>query len=179
MKYIKTYEDKVTVDLKDDEKKFLMRHAAETQNYSMLKRLLEAGFNPNIAIDDTSTQKTLLYNEAIRKDPNLAIIQLLIDYGADVNYIDTYKAYPLAMFILRASINSTDKYKLVEILTKLIIAKTNLNAKFMGETFFNVLERKLENNKKLKDKLLKVIKEVLPEQYKEYEISRDSNKYNL
>jgi len=179
MKYIKTYEDKVTVDLKEDEKIFLMQHAARTQNYSMLKRLLEAGFNVNIAISSNSSNTTLLYEEAIKKNPDLEIIQLYIDYGANVNYTDTYHAYPLAMFILRAATTTTNKQTLVEILIKLIKAGANFNAKFIDETFFDLLERRLEKNKKIKDKILNAVKEFAPAQYKEYEISKDSKKYNL
>ena len=85
MKYLKTYEDIVTFDLNDNEKKELISMAIERGNINILKSLLDNGYLPDY-IDDIQPIITIQYH--IENNYSLDMIKLFIDHGYNVNKID-------------------------------------------------------------------------------------------
>lgn len=60
-----------------------LKEAIEKDSLITIKKMLEEGVNPNLEIDE----KPLLVF-AINQKASMEIIELLIEYGADINYID-------------------------------------------------------------------------------------------
>ena len=70
--------------------------AIEQYNFETVKFLLEKGCDPDQYNDE---EKELPLHMAIRK--NLEIVELLIKYGADLNFIASYVGSPLHMAITK------------------------------------------------------------------------------
>jgi len=183
MKYLKAYETIISLDLDEEDQKNLMIQAIENNKTSLIKELLKNGFNPNTKITYHLyiSEVPLLLIESGKKLPNLEIIQLLIDYGANVNLINN--DWPIIYQIIYNSNRLIKKPILLEIIKKFIKAGANLL--FINKdrgNFFDIIKKKTEwkdFTQKFEDQLFDMIKIEAPEQYKKYLIEKDIKKYNL
>jgi ankyrin repeat protein len=151
MKYIKTFEAK-----KDDINLELMDAIYFNNISDTIENILKRGADINFKNDHNRTPLMV----AIARERN-KIARYLVKNGADINHQDNEGVTPL---MLAGKMNS------FEMLQLLIEAGADWNLKNNNKKdFFNYL---MENKEKM-------IIEDYPEQYKEYLIKKDADKYNL
>lgn len=175
MKYIKTFEKSVTLNITDKEEIKLMEYALDNEVISIVKSLLDNKFNPNTLIDGDSMLIYYIYGRNINYD----IIKLLLDYGADVNL----KVNDNPPIILSYAGNYTTKNNSKEYI-ELFRLFLKYGAKLFvededGLDFFETIEMNSSLNKKTKKEILNIVKEESPEQYQEYISRLTAKKYNL
>ena len=125
----------------------------------IIKLLIDAGANVNITDDNNGNTALILWIKSDWKNTSTNKIKLLINAGADVNIKNNYGNTAL---ILASSRNQIENVKL------LIEAGADWNLKNDEDSDF--LDYLSNNN---------VIIELYPDQYKEYLIKKDAEKYNL
>jgi ankyrin repeat protein len=100
-------------------------HDGEGGGYSnIVKLLLENGANPNLNIDDPDPhifdhyplESVCAVNERYYVNPKIA--ELLINYGADVNKLNTSEHSPLVYMLDRTDINDINNKKIIDMLIK-------------------------------------------------------------
>lgn len=175
MKYLKTYESTITLDLDEYDQEKLMEYALDNDKVNIVKGLLDNKFDPNHLID---REPMIVYNNG-RVD--LRIIELLIKYGADVNLVANDNPIIITtIFNYHKKLNTND---FIDRLRLLIKSGANLFATSeYGYNFFDEIDDKFENSRitiKTIKAILNMIKEESPEQYKEYEARKEAIKYNL
>lgn len=155
MKYIKEFENDQSVFNSD------LFWAVKYIKISDLKKLLESGADPNIknSSDCTPLYAALLNRKADDSD-TLKMMKILIKYGADTFHKQKYGLTPLCL--------AADRNK-IETLIELIRLGANTKEMSLNSYFIDFLS---DDNKK-------ILKERLPDVYKEYETIKDSEKYNL
>lgn len=175
MKFIKTYESIITLDLNKKEEIKLMEYALEENVISIVKGLLDNNFDPNTLIQGDSMLIYYIYG----RDINLKIVKLLLDYGADVNLIVGNNTPIILSYAgnYTKRINSNEYIELFRLFMK-------ANVKLFvededGLNFFDHLENNSSMNKKTKKEILNIVKEESPEQYQEYIGRKTAIKYNL
>lgn len=178
MKYIKTYEDIVTLDLNNSQKEKLMEMAIEQDEVSIVKGLLDSGYMPNFIQDVQSVIATQTLTMSI----NLDIVKLFIDNGYNVNLRDREGDTTLtsSTYIFRKK--TDDKY--FEMFKMLIKAGADTSVIVdKGEDwrydFYDRLEESERMSKSLKKKILDFIKKEAPQQYNYYLMKQYVKKYNI
>lgn len=181
MKYIKTYEDIVTLDLNNSQKEKLMEMAIEQDEVSIVKGLLDSGYMPNFIQDVQSVIATQTLTTSI----NLDIVKLFIDYGYNVNLKDKEgdTALTCSTYILKKQ--TGDIYvEMIKMLIKagadttIIVDKGDEDEDWKYD-FYDRLEETERLSKPLKKKILDFIKKEAPEQYNYYLMKQNVKKYNL
>lgn len=120
-------------------------------DYEQLKEYLEDGRNPDTTDDDGVS---LLDTASMESNIDSNILQLLIDYGANVNYVNKHGYTPL-YFAARESFEKTKM---------LIDAGADLSIKYNGKTIFKIVEEyvyRLEKTNPRREKDLKEAKKIL------------------
>lgn len=181
MKYIKTYEQRISIDLDRRTTDILLNHALSRHDLRLMRQLIEGGIDPNY----DKLGHPLLVIEATKNDPNLEMVKLLIELGADVNFVDKYNNSSLIHRIFR-SMKNTSKNKLLELVRILLEKGANLLVSdtwdWSGKNSIEIIEDSKESKEisnGFYNKLIKLIKELAPDQYEQYKLEADSNKYNL
>jgi ankyrin repeat protein len=186
MRYIKKYEELITLDLDYDDKTELIIHALDNNKIELLKSLIiDGNINPN------DKELSLLSKACDLED--FEMIKVLISVGADVNIMvkSYYYETPLINTIILQIKSNTNKTNLIKLLEIFFDAKVNLfqqdTAKSYSQhwkqnNFFDELEKKLNANyltKGFVNKVMQMIKTKLPDQYERYYMEKDAEKYNL
>lgn len=183
MKYIKTFEDLITLDLEEKDLARVMDDAMTDQNVRLIKNLLENGFDPNCRV--TSARPYVLgaaekcfYNDY---EKSLETVKLFIKFGANLNIIpyNTILEILLGKPIYNTSTLTAAAVQLKqvsEILIILIKSGARITEKFMTE--LNSI-RKRRNIGKTAEELYHRIMNECAEEYERYELSIQTNKFNL
>lgn len=175
MKYLKTFEKSITLDLNNKEERNLMEYALENEVVSIVKSLLDNKFDPNTLIGGDSMLIYYIYGREI----NLEIIKLLLDYGANVN-LTINNNPPVILSYAGNYTKKNNSKEYIEILRLFLKAGAKLFIEDEdGLNFFETIEMNGSLNKKTKKELLNIVKEESPEQYQEYIARKESTKYNL
>ena len=180
MKYIKTYEKVISLNLDDEDQKIIFYHALNNDKVQIVKDLLKHGMNPNLKDKEYSSYPILLA-QCLRYKPNIEIIQLLIDAGADANAI-IYGETVLIQEILINMKKNTNKTALIKIFEILIKSGADINKKSRNFDFFDGIDQEFQFGyltKGFVDRLMKMIKEIAPEKYEQHIMEKDADKYNL
>jgi len=182
MKYLKTYEKMMSLDLDIDEQETLMTMAIDQEKISLIEGLFQNGFDPNHITSDYGIPLLLYPLADVTKNLNIEIIRLLISNGADVNLI--VNGSPLisdALILYNKRVKNEDyTNKYLEIIRLLIKSGANLSIKNEeNENTFDIIENMINWGSfkpRFAKKLLNIIKEEAPEQYG---IHITSKKYNI
>lgn len=186
MKYIKTFETLITLDLDESFQADIMELALSKRKILIVEELLNNGFDPNKMISGVPLLIHSFINNYHRVD--IEILELIIDKGADVNmYVGTI---PFMSEVIYSYDKKFDDHVFLKVFRLFLRKGANLflNHKHYSDNWntFDVIEDKIENkkiNKNLTIKLFDIIKEEVPEQYEEYitmkKIKEDSEKYNI
>ena len=185
MKYIKTYENVISIDLDDEAKEVILHHALATGKVQIIKDILKNGVDPNI-MDNVYKSYPILAAQCEKNKPNLEIIQSLIDAGANVNYMMYGDIkIPLISWIADNIRSNTSKTLLMEVFRKLIKAGADLNKRAAYHdkyNFFDEINAKHESKyltNGFVDRLMKMIQIEAPDQYEIHLMENDVAKYNL
>ena len=178
MKYLKTYEALITLDLDQEELELLMDDAIENDKIKVVESLLKNGFDPNHR--NFTKDEPLILTAAYEE--NIEIVKLLIKYNADLNIIvddSTIIESILTYCIDSNTLKGITKNLLVhsDVMILLIQSGVNITQKFMED--LNGLKTRHKRISDIAIKLLNRIKEECSEQYKIYKLSLTANKYNL
>jgi len=176
MKYLKTFEahKKYTLRLDRHLLHVLIGKAIDSKQYGTVKDILDSGFK-----DATN----FFLNNIIGYSPDIKILQLLIDYGADVNII--YSGKPIIQHVFSRQYRDQTKLKVIRLLIK-NGADLFLKSRDQEDFFDNFLSMTINGSAiktsfkdKYKELALDIVKEESPEQYKKYLMKKDAEKYNL
>ena len=192
MKYIKTYERIVTLDLDDSDLRKMITQAIYSQpnKISLIKSILESGYDPNnyearsflfrIVTMDRDTSSVI--NEYLK------MMSLFIEHGADLNdagfdgdlltaIVEDSSEDINGIRTLKDGANYLRRRK--EYIRFLIKAGSDLSNKDFS--FFKSLEalKKKRNIGKTAEDILNMAIEEKPEAYEKYLISKDIKKFNL
>ena len=151
MKYIKTYEAKYN-ELDD----ILIVSIIDRRNKAAIDLINDPKINVNYRDSDGYTP---LLVAAIRN--NDEVVKLLIDKGADINVLDHRGQTPL---MIAANIPSL---KLIQIFIK------------YGADWNIIDKDKTDFVDRLSPRAIKNIKEWFPNEYKNYILNKEANKYNI
>ena len=178
MKYLKTYEALITLDLDQEELELLMDDAIENDKIKVVESLLKNGFDPNHR--NFTKDEPLILTAAYEE--NIEIVKLLIKYNADLNIIvddSTIIESILTYCVDSNTLKGITKNLLVhsDVMILLIQSGVNITQKFMED--LNGLKTRHKRISDIAIKLLNRIKEECSEQYKIYKLSLTANKYNL
>lgn len=182
MRYLKTYEEIITLDLDDSDKMTLLTNGLNNGKVKLVKDILSSGIDPN-TLSQTHNLPILL-DEITKDKPNLEMIQMIIDSSADVNFMVNGNT-PIICCSIYYIKSATHKGKLLEIIRKMLRAGADLfvvSKSFPYNDFFGYLEIQKNRNyitQAFIDKLMKIIKEESPEQYDKYHIMIAAKKYNV
>lgn len=175
MKYIKTFEKSVTLNITDKEEIKLMEYALDNEVISIVKSLLDNKFNPNTLIDGDSMLTYYIYGRNINYD----IIKLLLDYGADVN-LKVNDNPPIILSYAGNYTKNNNSKEYIELFRLFLKYGAKLFVEDEdGLDFFETIEMNSSLNKKTKKEILNIVKEESPEQYQEYISRLTAKKYNL
>lgn len=188
MKYIKTFEKYIDVELDENDQVYLMteyiREYAVSKNdeykkslYDKMKNLFENGLDPNSTYPNSSVPFIYIFER--ENVYNLDIMKLFVKHGlsgkiaktiidSDISYSFGSRKLPKIMTLLDTDVNLLDKIK----------SGSNTFDKL---NFFEAMD-KLKERDDMKDSVEKLLKEVKlkkPEQYKKYLINKEAEKYNL
>lgn len=178
MKYLKTFEDLVTLDLNNTQKEKLMNLAIENDEVSIVKGLLDSGYMPDF-LDDL---QTIIATQSYTTSINLEIVKLFIDHGYNVNLRNKEGDTVLTNSIYNFRKKSDDKYFAM---FKMLIKAGADTSVFVdkGEDwkydFYYLLDESDRLTKTLKKKILDFLKNEAPKQYDYYLMKKNVNKYNL
>lgn len=184
MKYLKTFEDLVTLDLNNEQKERLLIIAIENDEVSIVKGLLDSGYMPNFIYNLQTIIATQSYTTSI----NLDIVKLFIDAGYNVNLRnkdgDTVLTNSIYNFRKNVQRNQRSDDKYFEMFKMLIKAGADTSVLVdKGEDwkydFYDLLEEIERIPKTLKKKMLIFLKTEAPEQYDHYLMKKNVDKYNL
>ena len=175
MKYIKTYEKLIALELDNDDLIKIMNDAMSDQKIPLIRSLLENGFNPNF-----NTNYPLVLRSAVKK--NIELVKLFIEFNANLN-LEIYKQSML-LYILENPIKSNatltsaakELNQLIDIIILLIKSGSEIKDDFMNE--LNSLRKRRNigsTAQKLKDRIINECSE----QYDKYLLNQNINKYNL
>lgn len=84
----------------DSEGYTLLKYAVLAEDYNEIKSLLEKGANPNIRMDENR----VVLHYALQYGVSEKIIDLLMEYGADINVVAAHKLKPLDLIDRRKSV---------------------------------------------------------------------------
>lgn len=181
MKYIKKFEEVISIELDDESKRFVLMNSLERGKVQTVKDILKNGVDPNsLGVYNFP----ILLGESIKNRPNLEIIQAIIDAGADVNFYVGDNT-PIIVLIIKEVKSNTNKGILLEIIRKMVKAGANLHLRensWLNHNFFDAVNLMVERNyltKAFFDKVINVIKVESPEQYEHYLMDIKVKKYNL
>ena len=177
MKYIKTFEKLITLDLEQKELNLLMSDALSNNNLTVIRSLLENGYDP-----DSKDYGNFLIQRAADK-PNIEMVKLFIEFDANLNTINN-KGYSIIMEILNDSLDNESTLiasalrlqKYFETIILLIKSGEEIDEKFI--TLLNSL-RKRRNIGGTAENLFNRIVTECPKEYERYEINIQRNKFNL
>lgn len=180
MKYLKLYESYINIKLDEDDQITLMLKYLKVLNCEKIKYLLDNCFDPDTTINGTSIIYTMSNNDNY-DDVDNEILELFINAGLNKNDIYNF----LCRYLLNRNYNS--RMNIPNILETIrLCVKSGINILDRVVTYdnlFDLIESKRKYNiffdKKLADKILSIIKDELPEQYNEYMVIKNTEKYNL
>jgi hypothetical protein len=191
MKYLKTFEKHITIELDDNDQVYLMSEYIREYDrtdliekksiLSKIKNLFKNGFDPNINFVDSSIpfvfileRLTRYYNE---------ILEVFVKYGLSGNIAKKILESDSIHWLNRDNLNFIKKLKiLIETDVNLLEKIESTIPRYNGLNILEVIEDKLRTDrisKEKSDRIFDIIKNKKPEQYKEYLIKKDSKKYNL
>ena len=154
MKYIKTFENTIFLNINDK----LIDAIYFDNKVIKVKKLIESGADINY-IDTSNDNMTPLMVSIVRN--RIEITKYLIENGADTNSQDVDGKTPL---MYAGSMNSFEMVQL------LIEAGVDWNIKDdNGDDFFELLD----------DEMIKDVIENYPDEYKDYLMKKEAEKYNL
>jgi len=154
MKYIKTFENTIFLNINDK----LIDAIYFDNKVIKVKKLIESGADINY-IDTSNDNMTPLMVSIVRN--RIEITKYLIENGADINSQDVDGKTPL---MYAGSMNSFEMVQL------LIEAGVDWNIKDdNGDDFFELLD----------DEMIKDVIENYPDEYKDYLMKKEAEKYNL
>jgi len=191
MKYLKTFEKHIKLDLDDNDQIYLMTQYIKEYDTSTLsdkkiilykiKKLFVNGFDPNTNFIDSNLPFVTILNKTSRYYHEL--LELFVKFGLSGLISHTILLNHVIPWLGTDSYNSIKKLKLlldsdIDLLVKIeskITRHNNLN-------IFEIIDNNIEKekiSKKVADKIFDVIRIKKPEQYKQYLIQKEANKYNL
>jgi hypothetical protein len=194
MKYLKTFEKHITLELDDSNQVFLMnRYITEYDRSDInekkifinrIKNLFKNGFDPNVNFVDSNVPFVFILETTEHFYDEL--LEVFVKYGLSGE---------IAKELILSDIMSNLDDSNVKFLKKLkVILNTDINflekqsfpdksyIKYNKLNFFEILDKKVEGNeisRKYADRLFDIIKNKKPEQYQQYLIQKNANKYNL
>jgi len=195
MKYIKTYENQITIKIESDAQENLLLFAVENNKINLIKTLLKKGVNPNILNRHKTPILFVLLSEL---SPNLELIKMFLNSGSILRFNDDQYIKHLFHTIF----NTNKKYEIklenfIKILPLLIKAGSKLNITnkhdnklssypnpfpTFYDNFFDMLDSAIRwelITKQTYERILNIIKKEAPQEYKHYLLSIDANKYNI
>jgi hypothetical protein len=194
MKYLKTFEKHITIELNDNDQVYLMSEYIREYDRSdinekmifinRIKNLFKNGFDPNVNFVDSN--EPFVFILEITEHFYDELLEVFVKYGLSGE---------IAKELILSDIMSNLDDSNVKFLKKLkVILNTDINflekqsfpdksyIKYNKLNFFEILDKKVEGNeisRKYADRLFDIIKNKKPEQYQQYLIQKDANKYNL
>lgn len=180
MKYLKTYEALITLDLDQEEMSLLMNDAIENNKIGLVESLLKNGFDPNYR--ELRNDEPLILTVAYNGDEEIEIVKLFIKYNADLNIVidDSTILDDLLTYCDEVkTLKDITKYllKISNVIILLIQSGANITQAFMEE--LNQLTIRHKNISKIAIDIMQRIKNECSEQYKIYKLSLTAKKYNL
>jgi hypothetical protein len=191
MKYLKTFEKHITIELDDNDQVYLMSEYIREYDrtdliekksiLSKIKNLFKNGFDPNINFVDSSIpfvfileRLTRYYNE---------ILEVFVKYGLSGNIAKKILESDSIHWLNRDNLNFIKKLKiLIETDVNLLEKIESTIPRYNGLNILEVIEDKLRTDrisKEKSDRIFDIIKNKKPEQYQQYLIQKNANKYNL
>jgi hypothetical protein len=191
MKYLKTFEKYITIELDDNDQVYLMSEYIREYDrtdliekksiLSKIKNLFKNGFDPNINFVDSSIpfvfileRLTRYYNE---------ILEVFVKYGLSGNIAKKILESDSIHWLNRDNLNFIKKLKiLIETDVNLLEKIESTIPRYNGLNILEVIEDKLRTDrisKEKSDRIFDIIKNKKPEQYQQYLIQKNANKYNL
>jgi hypothetical protein len=191
MKYLKTFEKHITIELDDNDQVYLMSEYIREYDrtdliekksiLSKIKNLFKNGFDPNINFVDSSIpfvfileRLTRYYNE---------ILEVFVKYGLSGNIAKKILESDSIHWLNRDNLNFIKKLKiLIETDVNLLEKIESSIPRYNGLNILEVIEDKLRTDrisKEKSDRIFDIIKNKKPEQYQQYLIQKNANKYNL
>jgi hypothetical protein len=148
---------------------------------SKIKNLFKNGFDPNINFVDSSIpfvfileRLTRYYNE---------ILEVFVKYGLSGNIAKKILESDSIHWLNRDNLNFIKKLKiLIETDVNLLEKIESTIPRYNGLNILEVIEDKLRTDrisKEKSDRIFDIIKNKKPEQYQQYLIQKNANKYNL
>lgn len=179
MNHIKHYEN-FSLDLNITEQIYLLDYALKYEKVELVKKILFNGeVDPNISISDSGrlsyNYTPILMREIIKKNPNLDIIQTILDAGANVNL--WLGDRPLIIAVLIHLGTNFNKSIFLKIFEKLLEKGLNLLSEdSYGSNFFDHFE---DSPKKFSKDFVEKVKSKASDQYEQYLLDKEMKKFNL
>ncbi|MCK5894907.1 MAG: ankyrin repeat domain-containing protein [Endozoicomonadaceae bacterium] len=103
-------EDSIPVNVRDDNGNTLLYKAVIQRNYSLIKLLIDCGFDTNIKNNDQNTHLNIAINNI-----DFNMMMFLINYGADLNSVNYYRhsCTHEIVLLMRIAKNSDKPYLVV------------------------------------------------------------------
>ena len=169
MKHLKTFEHKSKIKYDIDD----MPRYIEAGNIKMIKKILSSGVDVNsINIRTYPVIQLSVYY----MDTN--IVDLLLEYGADIDDINTNNGN--STLIDFSYYSNLHKQKDLDMLYHIIDKGADWNIKnYKGWDFFDAIKNNYSSHNLDKEKLIYDIIEKYPDKYENYIMKKNINKYNL
>ena len=187
MKYLKSYEEVFTVDLKKSEQELLIKHAITRNDTDLVEELIKSKIisNKNNIIE-------YVKNKIITRKINLNLLEIIFNSNL-LNKNDFSKLLSLSV-INSSSVQHKSKSELMALIVMLLEKGADPLIKyktycsfyytnaFKQRNFFEEIEDRVKQQfmtKSFFNRIIQFIKNRYPDYYDKYLMEKDANKYNL